>query len=123
MKKYMTYMIPVGVTFLLVFIFVLLVGQKVYATNMEETRERHREEAESTYITEIKEMLDERGFTNCGVNMTKATNENSEWEYTVIIYHHSFAWMEQSEKTELENKMENLGSEVLGKISLTLLSR
>lgn len=123
MKKYMGQVIPAAITLFLILIFVLLVGQKVYATNLEEAAMLQRETAESTYITEIKEVLNNNGFGNCGVNMTKATDEMGEWEYTVIVYHHSFDWMESDERAELEKSMESMGTDVLGKISLTLLSR
>ncbi len=106
-----------------VVLFALLLGSKVYAQSVEEARTEHREALESTYITTIRTMLDERGFENSGVNMTKVTNEWGEWEYTVTVYHDSFAWMEDAGKEELGNKLTETGEGSLGKISLTLLSR
>ncbi len=123
MKKYMENIIPAAIILLLIILFALLVGRKVYAQNVEEAARVQRETVESLYITSIKDELEDVGFTNSGVNMTKATNENGEWEYTVVIFHRSFEWMEEGAKEDLENRMEEMGSGNLGKISLTLLAR
>lgn len=123
MKKYMENIIPAAIILLLIILFALLVGRKVYAQSMETAAMEQREAMESIYITAIKEELYDAGFTNSGVNMTKATNENGEWEYTVVIFHHSFEWMEENVKENMEDRLEKMGAENLGKISLTLLAR
>ena len=116
-------MIPAVVTGILVFAFALMIGSKVHATNMEEAERLQREVAERNYITEVKAVLDEEGFANSGINMTKATDDAGDWEYTVIVYHTSVQWMEAADKAELETFMENMGKDTLGKISFILLSR
>lgn len=123
MKKYMEHIIPATVILLLIIIFALLVGRKVYAQSVEEACREHRETMESSYITMIKSQLSDNGFSNSGVNMTKATGDNGEWEYSVIIYHRSFEWMEEDAKITLEKELVAMGNESLGKISLSLLSR
>lgn len=123
MKKYMENIIPAIVIFLLILIFALLVGRKIYAQNVEDAYRAQREAMESTYITGIKGELSEVGFSNSGVNMTKATNDAGEWEYTVTIYHRSFEWMEETARIQLEKELTDMGSEDLGKISLSLLAR
>lgn len=123
MKKYMEHIIPVAVIVLLILVFAVLVGSKVHATSLEEARNQQREALESTYLTTIRDVLEESGFHNSGVNMTKATNENGEWEYSVIIYNRSFEWMEESAREELEKELAAMGEGSLGKISLDLLVR
>ncbi len=123
MKKYMENIIPAVIIFLLIILFALLVGKKIYAQSVEAAAREQREAMESIYITAIKDELGEVGFANSGVNMTKATNESGEWEYTVVIFHRSFEWMEASAKEDLANRLEEMGVENLGKISLTLLAR
>ena len=123
MKKYMKNIIPAAIILLLIIIFALPVGRKVHAQNAEEAVREQREAMESLYITSVKEELAEAGFVNSGVNMTKATGENGEWEYTVVIYHRSFEWMEEEAKRNMQNELEEMGSGSLGKISLTLLER
>lgn len=123
MKKYMENIIPAVVILLLILIFALLVGRKVYAQSVEEACIAQREAMESAYITAIKGELSEVGFCNSGVNMTKATNDEGEWEYTVTIYHRSFEWMEETARIKLEKELAGMGSDDLGKISLSLLAR
>ena len=123
MKKYMENIIPAAIIFLLIIVFALLVGKKVYAQNVEAAVREQKEAMESLYITSVKHELEDAGFTNSGVNMTKATNEKGEWEYTVVIFHRSFEWMETEEKEGLEKELEEMGAASLGKISLTLLAR
>lgn len=123
MKKYMENVIPAIVIAVLIIIFALLVGRKIYAQNVEEAYRAQREAMESIYITTIKDELSEAGFCNSGVNMTKATNDEGEWEYTVTIYHRSFEWMEENARIQMEEELAEMGHENLGKISLSLLSR
>lgn len=123
MRKHMENIIPAVVIVLLILVFALLVGNKVYAESVEAARTEQREVLESTYLTTMRGVLEENGFYNSGVNMTKATNEEGEWEYTVIIYNRSFEWMEDLAREELEKELVMIGEDSLGKISLDLLVR
>ena len=40
-----------------------------------------------------------------------------------MVYHRSFEWMDEADAMTLEQKLENAGSDSLGKISLDLLVR
>lgn len=123
MRKYMDMIIPAAVIGVLVLIFAMLIGTKAYANSVEVAERAQREANESVYLNLIKDELRAEGFSNCGVNMTKETNENGEWEYTVVVYHRSFEWMDEVDAMTLEQKLENAGSDSLGKISLDLLVR
>lgn len=123
MRKHMENIIPAVVIVLLILAFAVLVGSKVQAACLEEARNLQREALESTYVVTMRGVLEENGFYNSGVNMTKATNEEGEWEYTVIIYNRSFEWMEDLAREELEKELVMIGEDSLGKISLDLLAR
>ncbi len=123
MRKHMENIIPAVVIVILILVFALLVGNKVYAESVEAARTEQREALESTYIATMREVLEERGFYNSGVNMTKVTNEEGEWEYTVTIYNRTFEWMEDLAKEELEENLISTGEGSLGEISLSLLAR
>lgn len=123
MKRYMENIIPATFVLLVIIVFALLAGQKVYGQSVEQARAEQREAMESTYISDVKAVLTESGFNNSGVNMTKATNESGEWEYTVTIYNRSFEWMEAEAKEEMQIELTDMGNTSLGKISLTLLAR
>lgn len=123
MRKYMDMIIPTAVIGVLVLVFAMLIGTKAYANSMEAAERAQREANESVYLNLVKDELQAEGFSNCGVNMTKETNENGEWEYTVVVYHSSFEWLDEADAMTLEQKLENAGSDSLGKISLDLLVR
>lgn len=123
MRKYMDMIIPAAVIGILVLVFAMLIGTKAYANSVEAAERAQREANESVYLNWIKAELQEEGFSNCGVNMTKETNDEGEWEYTVVVYHRSFAWMDEADAVALEQKLEGEGINSLGKISLDLLAR
>lgn len=123
MRKYMDMIIPAVVIGVLVLVFAMLIGTKAYANSMEAAERARREVSESVYLKLVKDELQAEGFSNCGVNMTKETNEDGEWEYTVVVYHRSFEWMDETDAFALEQKLENAGSDSLGKISLDLMVR
>ena len=123
MRKYMDMIIPAVVIGVLVLIFAMLIGTKAYANSVEAIERAQREANESVYLNLIKDELRAEGFSNCGVNMTKETNEDGEWEYTVVVYHRSFEWMDETDAMTLEQRLEYAGSDSLGKISLDLLVR
>lgn len=123
MRKYMDMIIPAVVIGVLVLVFAMIIGTKVYANSVEVAEREQREANESVYLNLIKDELQAEGFSNCGVNMTKETNEAGEWEYTVVVYHRSFEWMDAAEELTLEQKLESVGSNSLGKISLDLMVR
>ncbi len=123
MKKYMDMIIPTVVIGVLVLVFAMLIGTKAYANSVEVAEREQREVSESVYLKLVKDELQAEGFSNCGVNMTKETNEDGEWEYTVVVYHRSFEWMDETDAFALEQKLENAGSDSLGKISLDLMVR
>ena len=122
MKKNLVKLIPATVVGISILVFVILIGGKVYAQSVEAAEREQRELMESRYISVLKEELTDRGYANSGVNMTKQTDENGEWEYTVTVYHRSFAWMNNNKQQELENMLEDMGTNSLGKISLNLLA-
>lgn len=123
MRKYMDIVIPAAVIGVLVLVFAMLIGTKAYANSVEAAERAQREANESVYLNLLKDELQTEGFSNCGVNMTKETNADGEWEYTVVVYHRSFKWMDEAEVMTLEQKLVNAGSDSLGKISLDLLAR
>lgn len=123
MRKYMDMIIPAVVIGVLVLVFAMLIGTKAYANSVEAAERAQREANESVYLNLVKDELQAEGFSNCGVNMTKETNEDGEWEYTVVVYHRSFEWMDETDAMTLEQRLEYAGSDSLGKISLDLLVR
>ncbi len=46
-----------------------------------------REEGEAAFVTEVRMMLTEAGYENCGINLSRVGDAENGWEYTVRIHH------------------------------------
>lgn len=123
MKKNLAAVIISVMFFGIMMVISIGIGMKIHAQNKEIQRAEYREAIESAYISDIRMVMEENGYSNSGVNMTKVTNEDGEWEYNVVIYHHSFAWMEEGAKEEMKIRLTDMGSDDLGKISLAFMTR
>lgn len=123
MKKQSDIIIFGTFTVVLVIIASLLFGMKAYGKSVEATMQAEREAMEREYLAEIKAVLQENGFQNSGVNMTKESDEDGRWEYDVVIYNPSFEWMNPDKAEKIENTLAEGRAEEFGKISLTLLAR
>ena len=69
---------------------------------------------EREYTDAAREFLREQGFGDCGVMMTRVTNEDGGREYTVRIYHKRLQRMSPGEKRILIDRLsqEEFGQEV-----------
>jgi hypothetical protein len=62
--------------------------------------EEYYREMESTYLKELRGMLTDRGYENCGITMTYVTDEDRR-TYTVVIHHRKINKLSVKEKQEL----------------------
>lgn len=103
MRTYRFYFI----TFIFVFVIVSMVTITVNAT--EDKRLQHNneyyEELEEQYIEALRSSLEENGYRNAGITMTKVFYENGEREYTVRLHHRR---MEKLSKAEQDALLENI---------------
>ncbi|MDE7188027.1 MAG: hypothetical protein K2O13_11045 [Lachnospiraceae bacterium] len=60
---------------------------------------------EREYTDAAREFLREQGFGDCGVMMTRVTNEDGGREYTVRIYHKRLQRMSPEEKRILTDRL------------------
>ncbi len=65
-------------------------------------------EMEKTYIKEVKAVLEEAGFENSGVNLTKVIDENGGRAYTLLIHNSRINKLESEEKEALLLKLEGI---------------
>lgn len=56
---------------------------------------------EKEFLKQAKQTLEEQGYSNCGVTMTRVTKEDGSREYTVLLHHRKFEWLRQTEKDSL----------------------
>lgn len=60
---------------------------------------------EKGYLKELREELENQGYTDCGITMTRVTKEDEAVEYTVRIHHRRIRKMDEDGKTELKNRL------------------
>jgi len=72
-------------------------------------REAWYDSMESDYISQIRSVLTGAGYENCGINMTKITDDEGSREYSVIIYNTRFEKISNECKTGILNNLEKIG--------------
>ena len=85
-------------------IMVLSMSVKAYA-NDKKSREYKEAVAkqENCYVREIRNSLDEFGFKNAGINLTKEYDENRNVTYNLSINHYSFEYASEDKLNEMED--------------------
>lgn len=98
----------------LVVVCILSISIKSYAEDKKgkeyhEAMVRH----ENEYVHEIRESLNDYGFKNAGINLTKEYDENRTVTYKLVINHHSLEYAENAKLNKMESEFENLANEYL----------
>ena len=60
---------------------------------------------EKEFLKQAKQTLEEQGYSNCGVTMTRVTNEDGSREYTVLLHHRKFEWLRQADRDSLTDML------------------
>ncbi len=60
---------------------------------------------EKEFLKQAKQTLEEQGYSNCGVTMTRVTNEDGSREYTVLLHHKKLEWLGQADRDSLTNML------------------
>ena len=74
----------------LIGITVFCISGTVHSSEKEERREREKyyREIYAEYVKEVRFFLNEEGYSNSGVTMTKVIDEEENRSYTMTIHHH-----------------------------------
>ncbi len=81
----------------------------------EEARENQLYEAacrmqEQTYLSEVKEYLNDKGYTNIGVTMNRVVDGDGTRFYTLSLYHKRLHRLSEEDRLLLENELTEMGS-------------
>ncbi|NLL77327.1 MAG: hypothetical protein GX235_08780 [Clostridiales bacterium] len=60
---------------------------------------------ENEHIGEIRNVLEECGYNNCGITMTKVTQKDVPNEYTILIHHKRFKSLDDDGKERLKTEL------------------
>lgn len=103
MKRYRFYMLTVMLVFVLFSLVTMRVkgqGELDFAAD----RELY-EQLEDTYTERLKDMLENKGYRNAGITMTKIYQPDGSREYTVQIHHKRINQLSDGEKILLLNEL------------------
>lgn len=60
---------------------------------------------EQEYLEEVGRMLKEEGFSNCGINLRWAADEEGRREYTITLHHRRLERMSGQEQADLTGRL------------------
>lgn len=95
------------VTVIISAIFILTAAFSISGTVQSQSRhaaeaeEEYYKEMEEIYVGEIRAFLEEAGYRNSGIMMTRIIDEEGERCYTVTIHHDKLDKLSDAEKKEL----------------------
>ncbi|MBQ7776618.1 MAG: hypothetical protein IJ379_11930 [Lachnospiraceae bacterium] len=76
--------------------------------------EKHIRMLEQEYVGEIRDYLEEQGFANSGVTLTKVSEADGTTNYKVLLHHKGIDKLSQNEHMELFAAVEALAFQVAG---------
>ena len=83
---------------------VLSVSVKAYANDKKGREYREAvERSEAEYVKDVREYLNDYGFKNAGVNLTKEYDENRNVTYKLVVNHHSLKYASEAKIRNMEN--------------------
>lgn len=59
---------------------------------------KHYRILENQYIAQVRERLEEQGYKNVGITMTRITEEDGTREYTVLLHHKRINALDEAER-------------------------
>lgn len=60
---------------------------------------------EEEYLLRTRQLLEEEGLRNCGVNLRWVADTNGTREYTMLLHHRKLDRMSEQEKAELTDRL------------------
>lgn len=95
------------VTVLLVLVIVFCVRGTVISKESDERRKknRHYEVLEQEYLDRTRQLLEEQGLRDCGINIKWVADVDGTREYTILLYHKRLKRMTEEEKSVLTDMM------------------
>lgn len=98
------------ITVLLVIVIVFCVKGTVFSKENNERAKANRYYAvlEDEYLKETRQLLEEHGYQNCGVTMTRITEADGSREYTVLLHHRKLQKLSAEEKSAVISSLSDM---------------
>ena len=96
-----------ALTVLLVLIILFCVKGTVVSRNNggHERQNKYYAVLEQKYLEKTRRLLNEEGFSNCGINLRWVADDEGGREYTIILHHRRLERMSGQELTDLTDKL------------------
>ncbi len=97
-------------TVLLILVIIFCVKETVMSKESTERAKQNHYFAvlEQDYLERTRQLLDEEGYGNCGINLTRVTYEDGRREYTVLLHHRKLERLSGKEKLNLEGMLSQI---------------
>lgn len=96
--------------FLVVLITLCISGTAISQDKGKDIVDReHYMQLEKEYLTNVKTILEENGYQNSGVTMTKVMEEDGNREYTITIHNSKINMLSEMEQEALLSKFREIG--------------
>ena len=92
-------------TLLIIAISCIIGTLNVRATKKQAMTDASYTEFERRYRADVREYLNEAGFKNAGITLTKVIDTDGKRTYTLEVHHKSFAKLDESAKAEIISKL------------------
>ena len=103
-----------SISAVLVIATVLSFSIKAYANDKKGREYRESVSAnENIYEKEVRDCLNDYGFKNAGINLTKQYDEERNVTYSLMVNHHSFEYASNEKIDEIEDRMYEMADEYL----------
>lgn len=91
------------VTAVLIFVIAFCICSTVFGRDRGRSREEEQyySTLEQAYVSEIRDLLEERGYRNSGVTMNRVLQEDGSRQYTVTIHHRRIMKLDLNQQKEL----------------------
>ncbi len=95
----------VVVTFGLIIILSCVAGIKAKGASnrLNDISNDYYKAIEQSYVKSVRDKLDERGYNNAGISLTKVVDEAGAFEYTVAIHHRRIDRMDEFQRQQLSD--------------------
>ncbi|MCR4648005.1 MAG: hypothetical protein K5776_02915 [Lachnospiraceae bacterium] len=104
----------ISIIFAAAIALVLGFSAKAYADNLQAKEyKKALEEREDDFVREVRAYMNECGFENAGINLTKMYDENRKITYNLVINHYLFEYADDDKMNDMENKLYETADDIL----------
>ena len=99
----------IGLSVIIIFMTTMTVRSQ---SNIENAQmERYYREQEAEMVKDVRQMLNDKGYDNSGITLTRVVNEDGSREYTLTVHHKKITQLSEAGKADLKLQLEECSFE------------